>query len=284
MPFAPNFIPPLNESDDALWFVYHQDRLLIKTGTKGYRIPRSRDLNKFTPSLIRKQFLGYLDEIPCYAAELSSDNNVSGKFALKGLRELFFGQLEEELVWIAGQANQLVDWNRSHQFCGKCGRPTEDGQDERAKVCRQCHLNNYPRVSPAVIVAVIRKNQILLGNNTRFKSGYYSVLAGFVEPGENLEECVAREIKEEVGISVKNIRYFASQPWPFPNSLMVAFLADYAGGEINIDNTEIKAAGWFTADNLPSIPPRITIARQLIDWFVNRGSDRVTSHDSAHGS
>jgi NAD+ diphosphatase len=284
MPFTPNFRLPLNESDDALWFVYHQDRLLIKTGTKGYLIPRSRDLNKLKPSLIRKQFLGSLDEIPCYAAELSSDNNVSGKFALKGLRELFFGQLEEELVWIAGQANQLVDWNRSHQFCGKCGRPTEDGQDERAKVCRRCHLNNYPRVSPAVIVAVIRKNQILLGNNTRFKSGYYSVLAGFVEPGENLEECVAREIKEEVGISVKNIRYFASQPWPFPNSLMVAFLADYAGGEINIDNTEIKAAGWFTADNLPSIPPRITIARQLIDWFVNRGSDRVTSHDSAHGS
>ena len=268
MPFTPNFRLPLNESDDALWFVYHQDRLLIKTGTKGYLIPRSRDLDKYKPSLIRKQFLGSLDEIPCYAAELSSDNNVSGKFALKGLRELFFGQLEEELVWIAGQANQLVDWNRSHQFCGKCGRPTEDGQDERVKVCRRCHLNNYPRVSPAVIVAVIRKNQILLGNNTRFKSGYYSVLAGFVEPGENLEECVAREIKEEVGISVNNIRYFASQPWPFPNSLMVAFLADYAGGEINIDNTEIKEAGWFTADNLPSIPPRITIARQLIDWFV----------------
>lgn len=271
MPFTPNFILPSNESDDALWFVYHQDRLLIKTGTNGYLIPRLRDLKEFKPSLIRKQFLGSLDEIPCYAAELSNDNKVSGKFALKGLRELFFGQLEEELVWIAGKANQLVDWNRSHQFCGKCGRPTEDGQDERAKVCPRCHLNNYPRVSPAVIVAVIRKNQILLGNNVRFKSGYYSVLAGFVEPGENLEECVAREIKEEVGISVNNIRYFASQPWPFPNSLMVAFLADYAGGEIKTDNTEIKEADWFTADNLPSIPPRITIARQLIDWFVNRG-------------
>jgi NAD+ diphosphatase len=120
-------------------------------------------------------------------------------------------------------------------------------------------------------VAVIKNNTILLANNIRFKSGYYSVLAGFVEPGENLEECVAREIKEEVGISVNNIRYFASQPWPFPNSLMVAFSADYAGGKIKTDTTEIKEAGWFTADNLPSIPPRITIARQLIDWFVNRG-------------
>jgi len=271
MAFTPKFKLPSIESQEALWFVYHQNRLLIKTGTNGYLVPRLRDLEKYKPFLIRKQFLGALDESPCCAAGLASDNTVSGKYALKGLRELFFGQLEEELVWIAGQANQLVDWSRSHQFCGKCGRPTEDGQDERAKVCPQCRLVNYPRVSPAVIVAVIRGNQILLGNNIRFKSGYYSVLAGFVEPGENLEECVAREIKEEVGISVKNIRYFGSQPWPFPNSLMVAFLADYAGGEIKTNTTEIKEAGWFTADNLPSIPPKITIARQLIDWFVNRG-------------
>ena len=268
MPFTPDTIPPSNESDEALWFVYHQNRLLILNGTNGYIVPRLRDLEKFQPSLIRKQFLGSLDQIPCYAAEFSDHNLVSGLFAFKDLRALFFGQLEEELVWIAGQANQLADWNRNHQFCGKCGRQTEDGQDERAKVCPRCHLINYPRVSPAVIVAVIRNNQILLANNIRFKSGYYSVLAGFVEPGENLEECVAREIKEEVGISVNNIRYFASQPWPFPNSLMVGFLAEYAGGEIRTDNTEIREASWYTADNLPSIPPRITIARQLIDWFV----------------
>ena len=144
--------------------------------------------------------------------------------ASKACGRLFFGELDEELVWIAGQANQLVDWNRSHQFCGKCGRQTEDGHDERAKVCPRCRLINYPRVSPAIIVAVVKNDQILLANNMRFKSRYYSVLAGFVEPGETLEECVAREIKEEVGISVKNIRYFASQPWPFPNSLMVGFL------------------------------------------------------------
>jgi NAD+ diphosphatase len=270
MPFIPNFIAPSNESPEALWFVYHQHRLLIKSGTNGYRVPRLQNLKKFEPLLIHKQFLGSLNGIPCYAAELATDDNITGEFALKGLRDLFFGQIEEELVWIAGQANQLVDWNHTHQFCGQCGLPTEDAQEERAKVCSRCQLINYPRVSPAVIVAVTRKNKILLANNVRFKYGYYSVLAGFVEPGENLEECVAREIREEVGISVKNIRYFASQPWPFPNSLMVAFLADYAGGEINTDKTEIKHAGWFTADNLPNIPPRITIARQLIDWLINQ--------------
>jgi NAD+ diphosphatase len=269
MPFTPNFICPSTESDEDLWFVYHQDQLLVKNTTERYLVPCRRDLENFKPPLIRKQFIGLLDETPCYAAEISTDKDVSDIFAFKRLRELFFGQLDQELVWIAGQANQLVDWSRSHQFCGKCGRQTEDGQDERAKVCPRCRLINYPRVSPAVIVAVIKENQILLANNIRFKSGYYSVLAGFVEPGETLEECVAREIKEEVGISVKNIRYFASQPWPFPNSLMVAFLADYAGGKIKADKTEIGDAGWFTADTLPNIPPRITIARQLIDWFLN---------------
>lgn len=271
MPFTPNFIAPSDESPEALWFVYHQHRLLVKTGTNGYRIPQLQDLKNFGSSLIHKQFLGSLNEIQCYAAELETDDHLAGEFALKSLRELFFGQIEEELVWIAGQANQLIDWNRNHQFCGKCGRATEDGHDERSKVCLHCQLINYPRVSPAVIVAVVKEDKILLGNNARFKSGYYSVLAGFVEPGENLEECVAREIKEEVGISVKNIRYFDSQPWPFPNSLMVGFVADYAGGEINTDNTEIRHAAWFGADNLPSIPPRITIARQLIDWFLNQG-------------
>lgn len=271
MPFTPKFIRPSNETNDDLWFVYHHHQLLVRKTAGGYFVPSKRDLADLIPVLVRKQFIGLLDDIACYTAEISTDSHVSGNFVLKNLRELFFGQLDEELVWIAGQANQLVDWNRSHQFCGKCGRQTQDGQDERAKVCPRCRLINYPRVSPAVIVAVIKKNQILLANNVRFKSKYYSVLAGFVEPGENLEECVTREIKEEVGISVNNIRYFASQPWPFPNSLMVAFLADYAGGEITVDNTEISAAGWFTADNLPSIPPRITIARQLIDWFVKRG-------------
>jgi NAD+ diphosphatase len=270
MPFKPAFNPPSTDLTRALWFVFHRDRLLVKTNNDVCLIPNSRDLVEFNPYPIRKQYLGAMDGIPCYAAELPDNNNLLNNFELKGLRELFFGSLEEDMVWIAGQANQLVDWNRSHQFCGKCGHPTHDEPDERAKGCPRCGLINYPRVSPAIIVAILRDNQILLANNRRFKSGYYSVLAGFVEPGENLEECVVREIKEEVGISVKNVRYFASQPWPFPNSLMLAFLADYDSGEIKANKTELNDAAWFTADSLPSIPPKITIARQLIDWFVKK--------------
>ncbi len=265
--FEPDFTPPATESTRALWFVFHEGRLLIKAGDEGQLIPRSRDLAKFNISPIRKQYLGRLEGLPCYAAELAHNRSVADGFAFEGLRQLF-GRLEEDLIWVAGRANQLIDWNQSHRFCGRCGHATEDKPDERAKICPECNLINYPRVSPAIIVAVVKDNQILLGRNRRFKGGFYSVLAGFAEPGESLEECVAREVNEEVGIAVKNIRYFGSQPWPFPNSLMVGFIADYAGGRINVDKSEIIEAAWFSAQNLPPIPPKISIARQLIDWFV----------------
>ena len=149
-------------------------------------------------------------------------------------------------------------------------QPTADKQDERAKICQQCGLVNYPRVSPAIIVAVIKDDQILLARSGRFPGGFFSVLAGFVEPGESLEACVKREVFEETGIAVQNIRYFGSQPWPFPDSLMVGFTAEYAGGDIQIDGREIVAADWYSRDNLPNIPPGISIARQLIDWFAEK--------------
>ncbi|MEJ2041606.1 MAG: NAD(+) diphosphatase, partial [Desulfosarcinaceae bacterium] len=129
-------------------------------------------------------------------------------------------------------------------------------------------LVNYPRLSPAIIVAVIRNDRILLARNKRFRAPFHSVLAGFVEPGETLEECEQREIGEVVGLAVKNIRYFGSQPWPFPNSLMVGFVAEYASGEITIDRKEIMEADWFPADALPRTPTRISIAGRLIEWFV----------------
>ena len=138
------------------------------------------------------------------------------------------------------------------------------------KSAPQCGLVNYPRLSPAVIVAVIKDHQILLATSPRFKAAFYSVLAGFVEPGETLEECVKREIREEVGLEVKNIRYFGSQPWPFPDSLMVGFTCEYAKGELTLDQNEILQAAWFEADKLPPIPGKISIARKLIDWFVEQ--------------
>jgi len=165
-----------------------------------------------------------------------------------------------------------VDWDRNHQYCGRCGSATADRQEERAKICPRCGLTAYPRISPAVIVAITRGEKILLARAHRFPYAMYSVIAGFVEAGESLEQCVRREIAEEVGITVKNLRYFGSQSWPFPNSLMVAFTAEHAGGEIRIDPSEIMDARWFTAADLPRIPDKASISRRLIDWFVDRKS------------
>ena len=269
MEFIPHYIQPAVETNHGLWFVYQAEKLIVKVNGESVAIPDGVDLQQVKLAPIRRQYLGALDGRPCLAAELPSDVVIPDGYKAVGLRELF-GSLEDEFIWIAGRANQLVDWAQSHRFCGRCAAPTEDKSDERAKICPQCGLINYPRLSPAVIVAVHKDHQLLLAQNRRFRSGYYSVLAGFVEPGETLEDCVKREVLEEVNIKVKNIRYFGSQPWPFPNSLMVAFTAEYAGGEIKVNTAEIVDAHWFSADNLPLIPPKITIARWLIDWFKDK--------------
>ena len=266
MPFKPDFNPSDVEPKSALWFIFEKGRLMVIIQADTCSVPETSDLEKCISSVIHKQYLGTLDDCSCYAAEFAGIP--APGLAFKDLRGLF-GMLEEELIWVAGRANQLVNWSQTHRYCGRCGKPTENKTDERAIICPKCGLVNYPRLSPAVIVAVLKNDRILLGRNKRFKLPFYSVLAGFVEPGESLEECVKREIREEVGITVKNIRYFGSQPWPFPDSLMLAFIADYAAGEIRLDGSEIIDAAWFARDNLPQIPPKISIARQLIDWFVN---------------
>lgn len=268
MPFVSNITPLSKKAEPALWFLFNNQRLLVKHEKDHYTIPKSSDLEELNLSILNQQFFGSLDDHLCYLAELEDAALVSDAFELIGLRELFFS-FEEDMIRAAGIANQLMQWNRNHQYCGRCGSVTENKTNERAKICPECGLINYPRLSPAMIVAVRKEDQILLAHSKRFPAKFFSVLAGFVEPGETLEQCVSREVMEEVGITIKNIRYFGNQPWPFPDSLMVAFTAEYAGGEIRIDGSEIAEAGWFSADLLPSIPPRISIARQLIDWFCD---------------
>jgi NAD+ diphosphatase len=189
--------------------------------------------------------------------------------AFEGLRQVY-GRLDEDLFWIAARAVQIIDWDKTHRFCGQCGVPLKIKTTERAKECPQCGLLHFPRLAPAIIVLVERGNELLLARSRHFMPGMYSVLAGFVEPGESLEEAVVREVKEEVGIEIKDIKYFGSQPWPFPHSLMIGFTATYAGGGISLDDEEIEKADWFTMDSLPHIPGKISIARKLIDWFIEK--------------
>ncbi|MFQ5484165.1 MAG: NAD(+) diphosphatase, partial [Desulfobacterales bacterium] len=249
------------------WFIFNKGKLLTKIEEGNYHIPQTSDLEQSVLSPIRKTYFGTYDRYLCYAAELDQSVLAANGFEFKDLRSLF-DLIDEDLIWIASRANHLVYWSKAHKYCGRCGHRTRDKSDERAKICPQCGLISYPRLSPAVIVAVRKENQILLARNKRFKIPIYSVLAGFVEPGETLEECVEREVLEEVGITVKNIRYFGSQSWLFPDSLMLGFVAEYAKGDITADGLEIIDAAWFSKDNLPLIPPKISIARHLIDSFV----------------
>jgi NAD+ diphosphatase len=268
--FKSTFKPSPTDRENALWFVIQSGCLLVKRNSRPAVIPQTRHLSKYIPAFVHTQFLGHLDGQPCFAAGPPSDFQPEENLDFRGLKSLF-GRIDENHLWVAGRANQLVRWSRHHGYCGKCGQKTTEKADERARLCNACGLVNYPRVSPAIIVAVTRDDQILLARSGRFPGGFFSVLAGFVEPGETLEECVEREVFEETGIEVRNIQYFGSQPWPFPDSLMVAFTADHAGGEIRIDGKEIVAADWYRRDNLPDIPPGISIARQLINWFVDSG-------------
>ena len=269
MDFIPALHPPVGEERPTLWFIFEGNRLLVSCDNGTCTLPDADCTTAGGRPAARQLFLGYLGDRACYAAELRPDDPIPDGYSWMDLRGLL-DSIGDDLFWIAGRANHLLDWDRSHRFCGACGHPLEDKPDERAKACPACHLVNYPRLSPAVIVAVVNGDQILLARNKRFRRPFYSVLAGFVEPGETLEACVRREIREEVGLNVRNIRYFGSQPWPFPNSLMVGFVADYASGEITVDNHELMEAAWFPSRALPRIPSRVSIARQLIDWFVAR--------------
>lgn len=170
----------------------------------------------------------------------------------------------DDLALAAGRAAQLLDWEATHRFCGRCGTANERSPRELVRVCPSCGTAAYPRISPAVIMAVRRGDEVLLARRAGMTRPFWSVLAGFVEPGETLEQAVAREVHEEAGIEVADIRYEGSQPWPFPSQLMIGFTAAYAAGELRIDETELAEAGWFDADALPEIPPAFTIAHALI--------------------
>ncbi len=267
MAFEPVFNSSQPKADSDSWFIIHEEKLALRQREDGYSIPRFSDVKHIQDSLEGAQYFGLKDGSPCFFADLPDAGVLADGFEFRGIFELL-GLLEDELLLVAGCAAQLIRWARSHKYCGQCGKPTEDKTDERAKTCPDCGLSCYPRLSPAVIVAVVKDDRLLLGTSPRFRTSFWSVLAGFVEPGETLEECVVREVREEVGITVKNVRYFDSQPWPFPDSLMLGFTAEYAEGEIKTDGAEIVDAEWFAADNLPNIPPKVSIARRLIDWFV----------------
>jgi len=254
---------------DAWWFAFRGSDLLVREDGSAAVVPTSEEWEALGLAAGRQHAVGRLGGDACWAVELAAEAEPPAGFTFQGLRRLW-GLLEEEAWRIAGRAVQILDWDRNHRFCGRCGGETVPQETELARKCSRCGLQHFPRLSPAVIVRVERGDEILLARSPHFAPGVYSTLAGFVEPGESLEGTVHREILEEVGITVTNLRYFGSQPWPFPNSLMIGFVADYESGELTPQPGEIEDAGWFTVDNLPGLPSRLSIARALIDEFIDQ--------------
>lgn len=249
-------------TDLSYWLIRCGNQVLIsidEQGQEAFPLARQSDFMDVDTPL----HIGQWNGIGCYAVECREiPSHIEGE--LRPVRSLF-ASAGPEIFALAGRGTQMIDWQKNHRFCGHCGTPTFMKKSEFGLECPACRLVAYPRISPAVMVLIERGDELMLARSPHFRPGVFSALAGFVEAGETLEQCAIREVREEVGLEIANLRYFTSQSWPFPNSLMVAFFADYAGGEITPDPSEIEAAGWFSRDALPQLPDHVSIARQLID-------------------
>lgn len=271
--FEPAVDGPATRAEEATVLAFADQRLLIGEAEGRAVLPTGRELEALAEAAsatLQWHFLGRYRGREVYAVAIDDldPDGLPDAWRLRGLRGVF-GRLSDADFWLAARAVQIVAWDRNHRFCGRCGAATRARSRERSRICPRCELDHYPRLAPAVIVLVHDGPRVLLARSPHFPPGMFSTLAGFAEPGESLEHTVRREIHEEVGVAVDNLRYFGSQPWPFPHSLMVGFHAEWAGGEIRFDpaDGEIEAADWFPIHDLPHIPPRISIARALIEAY-----------------
>jgi NAD+ diphosphatase len=265
--FIPGLQRPETLSPEAWWFVVNDGEIVVRTDDGRVEIPLAGSPADLGIDAHEYLYLGRLGDHACLCTALSGNPELPAGFALEGLRALY-GRIDDDLFAIAGRASQVVTWDRTHRFCGQCGTPTERLEVERARRCPACGLTAYPRISPCVIVLITRGTEVLLARGRNFPAGRYSTPAGFVELGETLEETVEREVREEVGVEVEDVRYFGSQPWPFPHQIMVGFTCTWKSGEIRIDPEEIADAQWFTRDAMPQIPPPMSIARRLINSYL----------------
>lgn len=245
----------ITDQHNGWWVISHEGKLWLPQGELPFG-----DAAQF--SLVGKigRQIGEWQGAPVWLVRQAMDNNM---FSARQLLDQ-----DKGLFQLVGRGVQLAEFYRSHKFCGYCGHEMQVSKTEWAALCSHCRERYYPQIAPCIIVAIRKGEEILLAQHVRHRNGIHTVLAGFVEVGETLEETVAREVMEESNVRVKNVRYVSSQPWPFPNSLMMAFMAEYDGGDIKHDPKELLNAGWYRFDALPQLPPVGTIARRLIEDTV----------------
>lgn len=270
MQFQPAAIAPEDLSGDRLWLVFQGLRVLLCDDSTQSVFPELKSFSWLGMEEVSRQYLGRWEGKGVFTVAVPETAEAPAGYHFEDLRRAL-GQLDDALFSLAGRAIQILEWERSHRFCGRCGSATVGHpQGERARVCPACSFTSYPRINPCVIVAVTRGEEILLARAQRFNRPMFSTLAGFIEAGETAEETLLREVQEEVGVVVTNPRYFGSQSWPFPGNLMLGFHADYASGDIVLQEDEIAEADFFHYSRLPEIPPPGSIAHALIMDFVAR--------------
>jgi NAD+ diphosphatase len=269
--FVPGLSPCCPQSPEDLCLIFTNNSVLL---TAGGQIPIRKQVEPLLQSERPLEYLGAFRGTACYYGDITPLDSYTHEFKTTDFRTIL-RDMETPVFYLCCRALHLLSWHKRHGYCGSCGQSLVNKMDELARQCPSCGSIVYPRISPAVIVAVVRENTILLARNKLSRHPFHSVLAGFVEPGETLEACARREVFEEARIEIKNIRYFGSQPWPFPDSLMVGFTAEYAGGTLQIDEKELETAAWFSADDLPRIPAAPSLSRKLIEWFIENHSSNT---------
>ena len=263
--FSNHFQPNAKMDENDFVLHYRGNSVLLKVTGDELRLPRKKDFREIT-NKTEAAFLFTLNEVSCF---LVWDEPLAAGSGL-GYHDISFFRTsgQREIAWICLAGFQLMNWYSQNKFCGKCGAPTQHKPDERALVCTICQTTFYPKISPAIIVAVTSNHKILLARNTQFPGNWYSLIAGYTDVGETLEETVAREVKEEVGLDVTNIRYYKSQPWPLSGSVMIGFTAEADENQpVVADNVEIAEAAWFSRGNLPPHSSTISIAGEMIEKF-----------------
>ena len=266
--FTPGTSPP-DKYDASFHIVISDDEILTIDGVYPWRPLDQDEWRWLGLEMIESHYLGSIGNTPLFVVEVDPEADEPEGYEFATLWS-FLDQVDQQIFYLVGRAKQVVEWHRNHHHCGQCGKVTMTSTFDRSRKCQECNLMFYPRLSPSIIVCVNRGEEILLAKNAHARGNFYSTLAGFVEPGESIEETVHREVLEEVGVKVKNLKYFGSQSWPFPNSLMLGFHAEYESGEIVVQEEEIADAQWFHYTNLPSRPAMVSISGWLINDFIKK--------------
>jgi len=252
------------------WLIVQNQGLIVVPDGVRFRLPDGELPAGFEGKLERPLWLGTYGGTPCWVAALAKDAPLPPGFHRETLIPMQGTRLPDDLLSLGGMAMQALHWEKTSGHCPRCGERTERIEGEWGKRCAGCQYEHYPHLHPAVIILVLDGDRCLLTRKPVWAPGRYSLVAGFVDNGESLEGAVAREVKEEVGVDVKDIQYVGSQNWPFPSQLMVGFVAAYAGGEVAIDREELEDARWFSRDDLPDGPSRHSIARFILDTHARR--------------